>query len=144
MSYDEEADGLHSFANPGELDLLRKRWAELEEEGVRPEDVAIVTPYRAQLQRIRAAFPKIESGSINSFQGREKSVVLVSFVRSNADQQLGFVADPRRLNVTLTRARDRFIAIGDTATLGVNPDYQRVIDQIAALGGYRSGWEMAD
>lgn len=144
MSFDEEADGLQSFHNPGELGLLRKVWAGLQAEGVQPHEVAIVTPYRAQLQRIRAAFPQIEAGSINAFQGRERAVVLASFVRSNPDQRLGFVADPRRLNVTVTRARDRFIAIGDTATLGANPDYQRVIDTIAALGGYRSGWEMVD
>ena len=96
------------------------------------------------MQRIRAALPQLESGSVNAFQGREKRVILVSFVRSNPDQRLGFVADARRLNVTVTRARERFIAVGDSATLGVNPHYQRVIDAIAAGGGYRSGWEMAD
>ncbi len=144
MSYDEEADGLHSYHNPGEIGLLRKVWAGLQEEGFGTADVAVVTPYRAQLQRIREALPQLECGSVNAFQGREKRVVLASFVRSNGDQRLGFAADPRRLNVTVTRARERFIAVGDSATLGVNPHYQRVIDVIAAAGGYRSGWEMAD
>jgi hypothetical protein len=144
MGYDEETDGVKSWHNPGELALLRKVWSALEAEGVRPEDVAVVTPYRGQVQRIQAALPRLAAGTINAFQGRERRVVLASFVRSNTDQQLGFVADPRRLNVTVTRARERFIAIGDSATLGASPHYQRVIDTIAAGGGYRSGWEMAD
>ncbi len=144
MGFDEETDGAHSFHNPGELRLLRRVWAELQGAGVRAEDVGVVSPYRAQVLRIQAALPMLETGSVNAFQGREKPVIIASFVRSNPEQQLGFVADPRRLNVTVTRARHRFIAIGDSATLGASPHYQRVIDTINNGGGYRSGWEMED
>ncbi len=144
LGYDEERESMGSFHNPGELALLRKLWAELQAEGVEAKDVAVVTPYRAQLLRIRAALPELESGTVNAFQGREKSVVLASFVRSNPEQELGFVADPRRLNVTVTRARDRLILIGDTATLAAHPVFARLIDAVSALGGYRSGWELAE
>ncbi len=144
MGFDEEPDAAESFHNPGELQLLQRLYAELVAEGVLAGDVGVVTPYRGQVLRIRAALPGVEVGSVNAFQGREKRVILVSFVRSNPEQTLGFVADPRRLNVTVTRARDRLILVGDSATLGANPHYQRVIDTIAAQGGYQSGWEFMD
>lgn len=144
LGFDEERDAASSFHNPGELRLLGKVWEELRAQGVRPEDVGVVTPYRAQLLRIRAAFPQLEAGTVNAFQGREKPVIIASFVRSNDAQELGFVADVRRLNVTVTRARDRFIGIGDTATLSSSPAYRRLTDTIAELGGYRSGWELVD
>lgn len=144
MGFDEERDGTESLHNPGELRLLTRLWEELRAEGVAPADVGVVTPYRAQLLRVRAALPELEAGTVNAFQGREKRVILASFVRSNPEQELGFLADPRRLNVTVTRARERFCAVGDAATLGAHPLYQRLIDQIAAGGGYRSGWELAD
>lgn len=141
MGFDDEQDGLGSYHNPGELKLLRLVWEELRAEGVAAQQVGVITPYNGQLDRIRAALPELESGTVNRFQGREKDVILASFVRSNADQELGFVADPRRLNVSVTRARHRFVAIGDSATLGTNPLWQRLIDTIAGLGGYRTGWE---
>ncbi|MSQ00977.1 MAG: hypothetical protein EXR71_03665 [Myxococcales bacterium] len=144
MGFDEEPDAAESFHNPGELQLLQRIHATLLAEDVPAGDVGIVTPYRGQVLRLRAALPGVEVGSVNAFQGREKRVVLVSFVRSNADRALGFVADPRRLNVTVTRARERLILVGDSATLGAHPHYQRLIDTIAALGGYQSGWELME
>jgi len=141
MGLDEERDALDSLYNVGELRLLKRAWDELLAQGVRPEQVGIVTPYRAQLSRLRELLPGVEAGTVNAFQGREKDVILASFVRSNPEQELGFVADPRRLNVAVTRARQRFVGIGDVATLGASPHFQRLVDEIAALGGYRSGWE---
>ena len=54
---------------------------------------------------------------MNAFQGREKDAIVVTFVRSNPDQELGFVADERRLTVAVTRARRQLVLIGDSATL---------------------------
>ncbi len=144
MGLDEARDGTESLHNPGEVRLLGRLWEELVAEGYAPADVGVITPYRAQLLRLREALPELESGTVNAFQGREKRVILCSFVRSNPEQQLGFVSDARRLNVSITRARERFLAVGDAATLGALPLMQRLIDTIAAGGGYRSGWEFAD
>jgi superfamily I DNA and/or RNA helicase len=144
MGYDEERESTGSFHNPGELALLVKLWGELREAGVAAGEVAVVTPYRAQLLRIRAALPELESGTVNAFQGREKRVVLASFVRSNPEQELGFVADPRRLNVTITRARERLVLVGDSATLAAHPAFAKLFDRVNGLGGYRSGWELAE
>lgn len=142
MGLDEERDALDSYYNVGELKLVRRVYAELLGEGFAPASLGVVTPYRAQLTRLREMLPGVEVGTVNRFQGREKDAVIATFVRSNADQSLGFVADPRRLNVVVSRARHRFVGVGDVATLGVAAPFQGLVDTIAAAGGYRSGWEL--
>lgn len=142
MGLDDARDELGSWYNVGEVRLVQKVWASLKACGVHADAVGVVTPYTAQVARLRAALPGIEVSTVNAFQGREKDVILASFVRSNPDQELGFVADPHRLNVTLTRARRLFVGIGDSGTLGVSPHFGRLLDDVG--GGYVSGWELAD
>jgi hypothetical protein len=63
----------------------------------------------------------VEVRSVDGFQGREKAVIIFSAVRSNADKKLGFLGDPRRLNVALTRARRACIILADPTTLQHDP-----------------------
>lgn len=142
LGYDEERDGLGSYHNPGELALVVRVVTALLQSGVLPEDIGVITPYSAQLTRVRAALPQVESGTVNAFQGREKEVIVASFVRSNPDGEIGFVADPRRLNVSLTRARRLFVGIGDSATLGTSPQFRALVDAVGE--GYISAWELVE
>jgi len=98
------------------------------ESGVTADDIAVITPYAAQVRLLRsrlAQTPGLEIDSVDGFQGREKEAVVISLVRSNCEGQIGFLADVRRMNVALTRARRRLVVIGDSATISVLLDRRR-------------------
>merc|ERR1712127_62514 len=87
-------------------------------------DIAVVTPYAAQVRLIRRLTRKLVSGppyvevsSTDGFQGREKEAVIFSAVRSNDYGTVGFVSDWRRVNVSFTRARRGLVVIGNDVTL---------------------------
>ncbi|EPE27709.1 P-loop containing nucleoside triphosphate hydrolase [Glarea lozoyensis ATCC 20868] len=91
-----------SKSNEMEALLVRRHVGNLVEAGVKEEDIAIITPYNAQLalisRTIKETFPGIELGSVDGFQGREKEAIIVSLVRSNPEKEVGFLGEKRRLN----------------------------------------------
>lgn len=101
-------------------------------------DVGIISPYRAQVQYIRHLIKKtdffkpfrkiISVNTVDGFQGQERDIILVSLVRSNADGQIGFLRDLRRMNVAMTRARMKLILLGDTTTLTRHPFYKKLYE----------------
>ncbi|KAI1457403.1 DNA helicase [Annulohypoxylon moriforme] len=109
-----------SKSNEMEAALVRQHVKKLVDAGVRPEDVAVVTPYNAQLgllAPLKEAFPGIELGSVDGFQGREKEAVIVSLVRSNSEGEVGFLSEKRRLNVAMTRPKRSLVVVGDSETV---------------------------
>ena len=62
-------------------------------------------------------------------------------VRSNPAGEVGFLAEIRRMNVALTRARRKLLVIGDSATLGCHSFYQNMIAYFESVGAYHSVWE---
>ena len=100
--------------------------------------VAIMSPYQSQCSEIRrrlttARLQDIEVSSIDAFQGREIDVAVLSCVRSGRGG-LGFVADIRRLNVALTRARCSLLIVGDAATLSQNEHWAHLIAHARSNG----------
>ena len=138
-----EPDGL-SKLNVKEAGLIGRWVAQLIEAGVDPAEIAIIAPYAAQVRLLRAELdiPDLEIDTVDGFQGREKEVVLLTMVRSNASGEIGFLGDTRRTNVALTRARRSLIVVGDSATLGGNAFYGRLFDYFESCGAYRSVFEL--
>jgi superfamily I DNA and/or RNA helicase len=112
--------------------------------------IGIITPYSAQVERlVKLAESSAEISSlgklvtintVDAFQGQERDVIAISFVRSNEKSEVGFLADIRRTNVAMTRARKKLIMTGDSATLGTNPFYLELVDYVQQKGFYDSAW----
>jgi ATP-dependent RNA/DNA helicase IGHMBP2 len=137
-----EPDG-ESRCNPQEGKWVLKQLRELCQAGVAPESIAVIAPYAAQVRWLRNNSPyrAVEIDTVDGFQGREKEVVIISLVRSNKQLEIGFLADTRRMNVALTRARSKLMLIGDSATLAAHEFYANLITYIESIGGYRSIWQ---
>jgi len=164
-SYDEEPEPEgESRLNPQEAALVVKKVDELLGHGVLAEQIAVISPYSAQVKYLGGKIKHaIEIDSVDGFQGREKDVVIVSLVRSNsvlrlrststrsaqdegrmsgsAQDGIGFLADTRRMNVAMTRARRKLIVIGDSATITAHPFYEKMVRYFESIGAYHSVWE---
>lgn len=139
---DRQPTDSDSRSNPEEAALVVKKVQQLLDAHVAPDNIAVITPYSAQVQLLREQLPEsIEIGSVDGFQGREKEAVIISLVRSNAKGEVGFLAETRRMNVALTRARRKLLVIGDSATITTDPFYGRLIDYFESIGAYHSIWE---
>jgi superfamily I DNA and/or RNA helicase len=146
-SYDEEKepDGDSKF-NPHEATVAVAKVRQLIDAGLSGEQIAVIAPYSAQVRRLRERLrdvPGLEVDSVDGFQGREKEAVVLCFVRSNAEGEIGFLADVRRTNVALTRARRGLVVIGDSATLANLAFYARLFEYFEAIGAYHTVWEEA-
>ncbi|MEN6459292.1 MAG: AAA domain-containing protein [Thermoguttaceae bacterium] len=144
-SFDEslEPDG-ESRLNRQEAELARRKVQELLDAGLAPPDIAVISPYAAQVRLLRELLdvPGLEIDSVDGFQGREKEAVVFSLVRSNAKGEIGFLGDVRRMNVAMTRARRKLVVIGDSATLASDPFYQRMLEYVEGLKAYRTVWDV--
>jgi superfamily I DNA and/or RNA helicase len=111
----------------------------LTQQDLHGRDIGIIAPYVAQISLLtrlfnrdatyRARFKEvlgdhramqlanIEIKTVDGFEGREKEVIVFSTVRNNPGGYIGFLADRRRLNVGLTRAKRGLFVVGNINTL---------------------------
>lgn len=128
----------NSLQNEGELNIVLKLLAELPE----LSSAAFISPYSGQVTAAKEILPKnMRISTIDSFQGQEAEIIILSLVRSNDDNVIGFLRDYRRMNVAITRAKEHLYVIGDSATIGADPFYHSFLTYIEKNGNYRSVWE---
>jgi ATP-dependent RNA/DNA helicase IGHMBP2 len=156
--FDEHPEG-NGITNPEEAVFLLRHAAQLVTElRSRYTDeafptMAIISPYRHQVMLLgrllaeNTAFDglagKIAVNTIDSFQGQERDIVYIGLTRSNPDSRIGFLAEVRRMNVAMTRARKKLVVIGDSATLGRVPFYEGFIGYAEKYKAWHSAWEFA-
>ncbi|CAG9464040.1 unnamed protein product [Pedinophyceae sp. YPF-701] len=131
LSPEEMAGSGTSFINRAEASVVERAVTRLLGSGVRPEEIGVITPYEGQRAHVELVmeraggvrkdlYARVEVASVDAFQGREKDYIILSCVRSNEHQGIGFLREPRRLNVALTRARCGLVVIGNPKVLAKN------------------------
>ncbi|GKV44053.1 hypothetical protein SLEP1_g51280 [Rubroshorea leprosula] len=113
--------------------------------GVGKITVGIITPYKLQLKCLQREFEgvlKSEEGkdiyinTVDAFQGQERDVIIMSCVRAS-NHGVGFVADIRRMNVALTRARRALWVMGNANALMQSDDWAALITDAKARNCYK-------
>ncbi|XP_048951722.1 helicase MOV-10 isoform X6 [Canis lupus dingo] len=163
MGKDEREGNSPSFFNPEEaatvtsyLKLLLAPSSKKGKARLSPRSVGVISPYRKQVEKIRHCITKLDKelrglddikdlkvGSVEEFQGQERSVILISTVRSSQsfvqldlDFNLGFLKNPKRFNVAVTRAKALLIVVGNPLLLGHDPDWKVFLEFCKENGGY--------
>ncbi|KCV67979.1 hypothetical protein H696_05437 [Fonticula alba] len=114
-----------SFLNRSEARKVIQVLGLFLQQGIKPEDIGVISPYDAQCQYIREALAQqdtqlarackqVDVASVDSFQGSERDIIILSTVRSRS---VGFLSDARRLNVAITRARFGLVIVGNVGLL---------------------------
>ncbi len=139
----EEKTGEYSLSkfNPEEGNIVLKRLGEISNSNL---SIAVISPYKEQVLWLKSNAKPNENLTINtidSFQGQERDVVLISLVRNNDSGTIGFLKDYRRMNVAMTRAKKKLIVVGDSATIGQDKFYLKFLNYCENQGSYRSAWE---
>jgi ATP-dependent RNA/DNA helicase IGHMBP2 len=153
--FDEKEDG-SSYTNPGEAAYLLRYISEfLSKNEIKINtSISIISPYRSQIQLIESLLPGyeelekrknyVQANSVDSFQGQESDIVLISLVRSNDKGEIGFLADIRRMNVALTRAKTMLVAMGDSGTIAQHKFYDGFVQKMQSLETYFSCYEFPE
>jgi len=126
-----------SFINPGEAKVLVQAF---QKEGSRFSHTLVITFYKPQVNVLREAFSGIKGRpprviTVDSAQGTEEEIVILSCVRCNNQGNVGFVRDLRRLNVAISRARQKLIIVGNLETMCSDPNWYIVASEARRLSG---------
>uniref|UniRef100_T1J301 PH and SEC7 domain-containing protein 4 n=1 Tax=Strigamia maritima TaxID=126957 RepID=T1J301_STRMM len=137
-----------SKGNEGEADIAAAHVRNLISQGVKSTDIAVVTPYNLQTEllrlRLSSEFPGVEIRSVDGFQGREKEAIVMTLVRSNEKGDVGFLAEIRRLNVAVTRARRHLAIICDSETVSRHPKLKTLVEFLSEHAEIRSAHQYED
>eukprot|EP00397_Hematodinium_sp_SG-2012_P005716 GEMP01005738.1.p1 GENE.GEMP01005738.1~~GEMP01005738.1.p1 ORF type:complete len:939 (+),score=218.12 GEMP01005738.1:303-3119(+) len=120
-----EEQGGTSYRNNGEAKIVQQVVEHAIKHGVRPEEIAVIAAYSAQVKLLRELFksrhPRLKIATADSFQGSEKAMVIFCAVRTGSE--VGFLRDVRRCNVIMTRAQRGLVVIGCRATFSREKTY---------------------
>ena len=105
-----------SVYNDAELDAVHRWWQRLQRAPYRytAHDIVVVSPYEAQRKRVVAQHPAMRVYNVDSFQGQEAPVILLTLAATRAT---AFLRDPRRVNVACSRAQQRLVIFGKASGL---------------------------
>jgi len=129
----EEYRGMSTY-NQANLQVDLRLWNALAAVGLNSNQIAVITPYKEQQRLLVRAIGKAESvGTVDSFQGQERDLVILDLVRANPDRQVGFTLESNRLNVALSRAKQKLIIITNLQTFQGHTFFDQILQRIQNL-----------
>ena len=166
----EEQNEVGSYSNKFEAEIIRIQIEKLMNEfNFSKDEIGVITPYSAQTKLVKSILENdslataaavseqegvtntkvLEVSTVDGFQGREKSAILLTLVRSNNNHAIGFLKDIRRLNVAITRAKIHVLVVGDSQTLsngenGVLKDFVEFLQEESDMKIFGNELEFGD
>jgi hypothetical protein len=102
--------------------------------GLASGQIGVITPYKEQQRRLTVALGReADVGTVDGFQGQERDVVILDLVRANPDREVGFTLDPNRLNVALSRARQKLVIVVNLPTYEGHAEFDQTMNLIRSL-----------
>jgi DNA replication ATP-dependent helicase Dna2 len=129
-----------AVCNPGEAAVAVAAVGVLCEGGLPASEVGVISPYRAQMALLARRLAErglgdVEALTIDRAQGLDKTVMVVSLVRSNTQREAGrLLADWRRINVALTRAKRKLVVVGSASTVQSVPLFATLVGMARERG----------
>jgi senataxin len=141
--YDIESDESfenNSFSNEDQIAIIIKLIEKLRNIYTPSEiieKVSIISPYSSQVYKLKEIIKRmdcfndnigyIDVNTVDGFQGKEKSIIIFSTVRSKGSNSIGFLGDERRMNVGLSRAKSSLVIIGDSKKLTTDKNWEKLV-----------------
>lgn len=124
----------HSIFNQVNLAVDSLLVRSLRSAGLAPNQIGVITPYKEQQRRLTATLGQdADVGTVDGFQGQERDVVILDLVRANPDREVGFTLDPNRLNVALSRARQKLVIVANVPTFEGRAEFDQTMNLIRSL-----------
>nr|XP_012144834.1 PREDICTED: DNA replication ATP-dependent helicase/nuclease DNA2-like isoform X5 [Megachile rotundata] len=133
---DKYPESDQTYSNVLEVAILSKLVQTLIEMDVNPNNIGIITPYRAQVNLAKKIIQEnVEINTVDQYQGRDKEIIFYSCTRSsvknnNIKEDLEVLGDHRRLTVAVTRAKCKLIIIADKCTLSQYSAFKKLFELI--------------
>ena len=142
---EESSNQSHSHVNGHEAKFLVALCRYLLQQGYKADQIALLTTYTGQMYAIRDCLQEedaireslraendpsvggVRVTTVDNFQGEENDIILLSLVRSNKDEKVGFIKIVNRACVALSRARKGFYCIGNFGLLSKHSEIWRKI-----------------
>ncbi|HEX3628900.1 MAG TPA: AAA domain-containing protein [Candidatus Dormibacteraeota bacterium] len=118
----EKKSGSGSLSNRAEIEAVGRVVRHLQRLGLEHLRVAVIAMYQDQVTQLKrelrmVALPGLAVDTVDAFEGEEADVVILSLVRSNEAERIGFLKKAQRLNVAISRAKQLLVVVGDIETM---------------------------
>lgn len=133
----EEYRGMSTY-NQANLNVDQRLLRAFQSAGLSVNQIGVITPYKEQQRLLAKTIGRTECiGTVDSFQGQERDLIILDLVRANPNREVGFTLQPNRLNVALSRAREKLIILTNMQTYQGHEEFDLILQRIQSLPNTR-------